>query len=295
MALCLRPGCGRPSWNGKPQEYCSRSCKDRPSSGSAMCARGCPRPSWNGNHGEYCSKTCRDSGVAVPPAVLPLAVLPPALLPPAVVPLAVVPAPPGGTGTVCTQATSEEHAGVMKQFTEKWDQSRGPTPQPRSVWKIRMPRQVFEDYQQMRKNIGTVPCWGSGSNPGNVQRRFHGTKMLCSGQFSGTPCSQGSTGCHACGILSAGFLISRLGTGSGNTGYFGPGHYSTSLPSTAVGYGNVMFLVAVVAGTADIVVNRTTDPLPSGTHSRVANKTTNVDELMVPHDSQMLPLYLMLF
>lgn len=27
--VCARPGCGKPSWNGRPNEYCSRTCRDR--------------------------------------------------------------------------------------------------------------------------------------------------------------------------------------------------------------------------------------------------------------------------
>jgi len=70
-ATCLRPGCGKPTWNGTPGEYCSHSCKGATgkaagsptvSGKAAMCNRpGCGKPSWNGQPSEFCSKTCRDA------------------------------------------------------------------------------------------------------------------------------------------------------------------------------------------------------------------------------------------
>jgi len=32
-ALCARPGCGKPTWNGQPGEYCCRSCRPAPGGG----------------------------------------------------------------------------------------------------------------------------------------------------------------------------------------------------------------------------------------------------------------------
>lgn len=54
--LCLRPGCGKPSWNGQPREFCSKACRKS----TALCAAGCGMPTFNGQIGEYCSRTCRD-------------------------------------------------------------------------------------------------------------------------------------------------------------------------------------------------------------------------------------------
>lgn len=88
-ASCLRHGCGKPSWNGQPNEYCGRSCKaggsapsqapapaaavPRPAPARApaaaapavnaeatKCMRpGCGKPSWNLVSNEYCSRGCR--------------------------------------------------------------------------------------------------------------------------------------------------------------------------------------------------------------------------------------------
>lgn len=110
---CSKPGCGKPTWNGMPNEYCSRTCRtehqqSQPSYGMGqpsygmgqpsygmggqphsqpygqpqsqphggqvgtvsmqpVCLRaGCGKPTWNGLPNEYCSKTCRPAAAAPP-------------------------------------------------------------------------------------------------------------------------------------------------------------------------------------------------------------------------------------
>merc|ERR1712060_566218 len=70
-------------------------------------------------------------------------------------------------------------------------------------------------------------------NPGNVQRRFHGTRCKC--KFNGTLCKDSE--CSTCGIISKGFDMAKLGAWSGNAGHYGGGLYFTSMSSTAKGYG----------------------------------------------------------
>lgn len=66
MPTCIRSGCSRPTWNGQPGKYCSKSCREgRPSSALAgpLCALpGCSRPTWNGQPGKYCSLECKAAG-----------------------------------------------------------------------------------------------------------------------------------------------------------------------------------------------------------------------------------------
>mmetsp|Transcript_92016 Transcript_92016/g.168756 ORF Transcript_92016/g.168756 Transcript_92016/m.168756 type:complete len:801 (-) Transcript_92016:19-2421(-) len=53
--LCARPECMRPTFNGKPGEYCSKSCRYQP-----ICLTpGCGKPTWNGRPNGFCSKECR--------------------------------------------------------------------------------------------------------------------------------------------------------------------------------------------------------------------------------------------
>merc|ERR1712025_635633 len=107
--ICVRPGCGKPTFNGQPGEYCGRRCKaeheddkgggrpmspmpppspavggsrmspappavgsSRMASSKGFCARsGCNKPSWNGQPGENCSKSCK-AGLAGGPAAFPV-------------------------------------------------------------------------------------------------------------------------------------------------------------------------------------------------------------------------------
>lgn len=58
----MTPGCGKPTWNGKPNEYCSKLCKDTGPAAAApalSCARpGCGKPTFNGQPNEFCSRGC---------------------------------------------------------------------------------------------------------------------------------------------------------------------------------------------------------------------------------------------
>mmetsp|Transcript_35786 Transcript_35786/g.44194 ORF Transcript_35786/g.44194 Transcript_35786/m.44194 type:complete len:229 (+) Transcript_35786:83-769(+) len=83
-AVCARPGCGKPTFNGMPNEFCSRKCRagsmpmSGPSASSAapqaayapiapICARaGCNKPTFNGRPNEFCSRACRARGAGVP-------------------------------------------------------------------------------------------------------------------------------------------------------------------------------------------------------------------------------------
>ena len=88
-AICVRPGCGSPSWNGQQNEFCTNSCKNRyppfassiphasatrrtsSAAGVALCIRpNCGSPSWNGQQNEFCSMSCKN-GIQPPPAAIP--------------------------------------------------------------------------------------------------------------------------------------------------------------------------------------------------------------------------------
>merc|ERR1712032_1036419 len=117
--------------------------------------------------------------------------------------------------------------------------------------------EVESRFRAKCEQIGDVPCYRKGRSPGNQQRRFHGTKMKC--RFSGTPCTDRR--CRMCQILRSGFNIEFLSEGSGNDGWFGSGHYTTSKSSTAFGYAKgkmALLLVGVAAGIPDIVTSHTT-------------------------------------
>ncbi|CAJ1397904.1 unnamed protein product [Effrenium voratum] len=194
----------------------------------------------------------------------------------------------------CSVASEDEKSSVQLQFSKKWDTSREPEPSISEIYTIHVSATVQERFTRCCEAIGEVPAYGYGESPGNQQRRFHGTRQICN--FKGQPCD--SEGCSACGIIREGFKLQYISTGSGNRGAFGEGHYATSMSATAKGYGgsqNVVIVTKVAAGKVEIVRQTTTAAIAAGCHSRVAMKSNGVDEIVVPDDAQMLPLFLIRF
>lgn len=278
--LCARAGCGQPAFNGAQGSFCCRGCRD---------GRGC-----------NCALNLAASLATVP-----------------------TPARAGGRSSElewcclprmapssCQQLhpTDQEYTNVLAQFTTKWDATRGAMPGRMTMFRITPDASVSKTFWRKCQSIGSgCGTYGHGKLPGNRQRRFHGSYCTC--QFSGQPCSNAGAGCPVCGIIQNGFGIGFLGNNTGNPGFFGKGHYSTSMSSSAYGFAThgpggaagstpVILVCAVAVGRADIVAatsgSQNTTPLPSGCHSRVVDKSSGVDELMVPEDSQMLPKYMII-
>jgi len=262
VVVCLTPGCGKPTWNGRPNEYCSKGCK---SSGPVtvvavgyLCSSGCGKPTWNGQPGGFCSKACTR----------------------------------GMGGQPGTQVSPAKFKDIENQFTSKWDASRGSCPQIKSIWNVWDP-QLLNKHDQYCQRIGNVPCFGSGVNPGNRQRRFHCTTMKCVDKFQGMPCNDSS--CAVCCIIKTGFLLKFAGKcGSA----WGAGIYSSPTPSYANWVKNrrATFVCSVACGVVDMTDTKAA--LPSGTHSRVASSTTGNpadNELIVFDEAAIVPKYLILF
>merc|ERR1712176_1214485 len=101
-------------------------------------------------------------------------------------------------------------------------------------------------YKAYCEKLGTVKTFHNGTNPGNQQRRFHGTKMKC--DFNGQPCGQQE--CNACSIISKGWSMQYCKPGGA---FFGVGMYCTSSSSASSRYAkqgyhfNGAILVAGVA------------------------------------------------
>lgn len=309
MEICIRPGCGRSAFRNTKGNFCSRGCRDLPAGAPApqtvLCVKpGCGFPAYNGVEGNFCCKSCRRgcSCSCVDSRTLQVAALGPS---PA---RAVDGGGAGGPPASCQQLgpTDSEYQSVMSQLTTKWDTSRMQIPSRMTLFKITVSKIITDLFRQMCTSIGHCTTYGCGKTPGNRQRRFHGTYLRC--QFSGQAC--GNAGCPVCGILLNGFQIAFLGQNTGNGGYFGAGHYSTSSSSSAYGFAQsgqggrsgatLAVLVCVVAvGNAEILQvtsgsQMAAQPKP-GCHSRVIEKSSGVDELMVPDGQQMLPQYLIIF
>jgi len=186
--------------------------------------------------------------------------------------------------TFFSEVSKQEWVSLTDQLKQKWNPAhddRGKPQLPKKIYKIHASATLDAQFQAKSLNVG------------NVRRRAHGTNQLCRDSFSGKLC--GKTSCAACNIMENGFDISFLGKNSGNAGVYGKGHYTTSCFSTAKGYGNVILVCNVAVGKPEVVHGKTKAPIPHGFHSRLINKESGVDEIVVPEDDQMLPSYLMLF
>lgn len=293
---CKRPGCSKPTWNGEPG-YCSKGCKftaEKPPDGAALCVTpGCGKPTWDGKPGGYCSRTCKSNGgtdSARPSRAT------------------------GGDTSFCTAlvAGDPKYDSILKQYTEKWDTSRSQATPVRAIYEITPKKALQETFEECCNKIGNVPVFGYGQNPGNVQRRFHGTRLKC--DFQGTCCQD--SGCSVCRIIEDGFDISKLGCWSGNKGHYGGGIYFTSMSSTAKGYGlnkgggftfgngnwmkpeagSAIFVSLIACGRVETVDDKCTDAVDSSQYeSRKVDKSTGVDELVIFTGEQILVRYLIVF
>jgi len=195
---------------------------------------------------------------------------------------------------------TQKYDSIRKQYVEKWDTNRcHPTP-IRAIYEVSPRGDLFDDFNQCCDKIGNVKCFGHGTNPGNVQRRFHGTRMMCRPGDPWVVCSDSR--CSACRIVEGGFDLSKLGSWSGNKGHYGGGLYFTSMSSTAKGYGldtgrgysfdngnwmdpaagNAVLIVNIACGRVENVKGICSHPLDTGQFdARKVDKPSGADELIV--------------
>uniref|UniRef100_A0A7S0AJ34 NADAR domain-containing protein n=1 Tax=Pyrodinium bahamense TaxID=73915 RepID=A0A7S0AJ34_9DINO len=299
-AICLTPNCGKPTWNFQPGGYCSKFCKqsgqgaqpDNPAPAAPCANPGCGKPSWNGAPGEFCSKTCREAAG-------------------------------GGTGggiahdtrafssgrSRCTllQPGTQKYDSLKNQYEGKWDTSRCPPTPIKAIYEVNQRSDIFNNFHGSCNRIGNVKCFGHGTNPGNVQRRFHGTRMTCRQGDTWQACHDRR--CSACRIVEEGFDLGKLGAWSGNKGQYGGGLYFTSRSSTAKGYGidkgagfsfdngnwmdpragNAVLIVNIACGRVENVKGACTHQLDTSQFdSRKVDKSSGADELVIFDSAQTL-------
>jgi len=283
---CARSGCTKPTWNGAAGEYCGKYCKqldDEDKAPKVKCAKvGCDKPAWNGQPGEYCGKYCRDTDDR---------------------PSSVEELKPG----------DKKYESVKQQYHSKWDASRGTETPIRGIFAVNQSSELTNAFTDKTREFGNGPTFGHGTNPGNVQRRFHGTRIKC--KFKVDLCKDNE--CSICRIIEIGFDMSKLGKWSGNSGHYGGGIYFTSMASTAKGYGlakgysfndgnwmkaeagNALLLVSVACGKVEDVTTQCPgvpdDEWKNNFKSRKIDKGTGVDELVVFDAKQVLVSYLIVF
>eukprot|EP00930_Biecheleria_cincta_P053130 TRINITY_DN3848_c0_g3_i1.p1 TRINITY_DN3848_c0_g3~~TRINITY_DN3848_c0_g3_i1.p1 ORF type:complete len:431 (+),score=34.47 TRINITY_DN3848_c0_g3_i1:52-1344(+) len=361
-ASCARCGCGKPTWNGQWNETCSRSCPGpRVASpvaplpaGSAKC--GCGKPTWNKQWNETCSRSCHGPRLVGPPGVAPPAValcgcgkptwngqwnetcsrscsgprMPHSHPTPGPTP---VPYPTPGPTPVPSLSISRldpnsgKYMDLAKQYQITWDKggkAKMQMPAIKDIWDVTN-YSLKSQFDTRCQQIGNVGTFGKGTSPGNVQRRFHGTKMKCT--FSGSPCNDSS--CGVCGIIKNGFQMKYAIKGKKPSSlFFGRGLYSTSASSSAVRYAKTkttvdgaVFIALVACGKCERLdgSNLTDtrledqDGAPSGCHSRVVDNPHGAksyinlaslhgdpllycdDEVVVFDDDAMLPRYVITF
>lgn len=311
--ICQLDGCTEPTYDGKPG-FCTKEHKDRV---VPLCQfPNCKRSAFRGKPG-FCGTThlnqaramglpCAAAGPQALARAASLQALPAAAAAspqPSLAPLAARTAP----GCELVQPGDAGRQNVWQQFCGKWPAHAGTCPAEAVVtfYKITMPQHVEEAFKARVTGIGDqVPRHGRGQNPGNRQRRFHGTNFKCS--FQGKLCDGAANGdCPGCSILNIGFKQDFIGRNSGNTGRFGQGHYSTATGGTAYGYSKMkgtkpaVLVCCVAVGKADMIQapsgSQNLAAIQPGCHSKVIDKDSGVDELLVPYDDQMLPLWVMVF
>jgi len=215
--------------------------------------------------------------------------------------------------TACTRLSPESDAyqEFHRLFLQKWDTTWWPSvagldvPPPAilEIFSISAGGQAasYRDEQHM---IDLQPGPKEGKRPGNEKRRFHGARITC--DFRGTPCTDPR--CWVCRIVEHGSFGNDHITGSGirfSAGSHtakGQGLSPGNEPPPAnlehfvgVAAGNAVFVADVLLGRPQIVSSHTSAALPAGMHSRIADQTCGVDEIVIYNDAQALPRALILF
>merc|ERR1712217_50951 len=143
----------------------------------------------NGTPGKFCSPTCRVAA----------------------------------TGNKKLTPTDPKYNEIKDQFNETWDTqntSKIGKPTIKAIWELNDVG-IYQKFSTYADRLGPRKLYGKGKNPGNKQRRFHGTSVKCT--FNGTPC--GNKKCKQCCIIAGGWQMKYC---SQKGLMFGKGIYSTS-------------------------------------------------------------------
>jgi len=205
---------------------------------------------------------------------------------------------------------SEAYQQYHRLFIQKWNTKLWPTAGGRDV----SPPRIFaiyeldgephiNTYKSKQKELDRQPGPKQGSQPGNEKTRFHGARIKC--QFEGIPCRDAT--CSVCRIVEQGNFSNDSIEGEM---FFTAGSHSAKGHGLAPGKnpppknlehfvdddaGNAVFVASVLLGTPQIVTAKTKGRLPPGHHSRIADQSTGVDEIIILDEAQALPKALILF
>jgi hypothetical protein len=170
---CARSNCPCTStWNGQPGEHCCRKCAQ----GTPCAGNYHPGQGGGGRGGGGRGGGGRGGGK-------------------------------GGGGGGFQEVDRAKFGELKGQFDAKWLHQGKSHPTIAKIYNVHDAR-LLQEHEQYCTSIdpnGSIPVYGRGKSPGNQQRRFHGTGMMCT--FSGRPC--GDKDCHACSIMASGFKTRR--------------------------------------------------------------------------------------
>jgi len=216
--------------------------------------------------------------------------------------------------TECTllDEKSKLYEDIVWIFQSKWDTTDWMSfdepgefvecPEVHEVWHIEA-EPHFGTYLRKQAEIDTSQGHKHGYAPGNEQMRFHGARIKC--RFNGVPCRD--TTCNVCRIIEDGNFQSssirneiRFERGAHAAKGYGLAPGKNPPPQNMLDFvskdaGNAVFIAAVLLGKPDFVSSFTTDLPSPGSHSRVAERTTGVDEVVIFDPAQAIPRALLLF
>ncbi|TFK49472.1 hypothetical protein OE88DRAFT_1663074 [Heliocybe sulcata] len=284
MAQCAFPGCPKPAFPGGL--YCSRRHRDAAPNQVKICEYPeCGAPVSAGL--AYC---CADHQKAVP-------------------------------GIVRLEQTDAKYQDVLSQFQKKWLHSTN-YPNVQYIFQVLQPRTAVAAYQDYRDEVESRGLFvAKGFEPGNQQRRFHGTKRACSLGNDGSTDLCSFKECCLCGIIKTSFKVSLAGQNNPwhrRPGRFGRGIYTSATSSKANDYSKnlpagrsrskAMLLTRIVVGKGEKVTK--SEPLwkgPSPGYDSIIGEPDpkrkrllpwtglNYDKLVVYKDCAAIPAYLIIY
>jgi len=204
---------------------------------------------------------------------------------------------------------SQTYQDYERHFSQKWDTKSLPIFGGRAVQHPRISgiyqldtENHLSNFKAKQREIDSSADLEPG---GNQKTCFHGARMKCN--FQGTICTDPK--CSVCRVIESGSFACaavadeihfRAGSHSAKGQGLAPG--KTPPPENLehfvdTGAGNAVFIADVLLGNPQIVSERTKGPLPSGTHSRVADRdaSNGVDEIVIFDEAQALPKALITF
>lgn len=289
--LCLLSSCMKPVWrdaSGTPSQYCSKAHRTQHISGNGVpipaqsgyqptpaaapaaplknpCLHCKQREQWQTS--PFCGRGCLGKAQSSAPSLIEI------------------------------PNTHPKFKDVANQFTVKWNTAYAPTPTVRHVYMIMTSAANMKKFENYRDRIEAKNHHKSkGMEPGNQQRRWHGTRRMCKLGDPGNTTLCTNTTCALCNIIRSSFDMKYA-----SQGLFGTGIYTSATPSksdsyiTSTGPLKPILLNKVIVGRGYNLntMNITLTSPPAGFDS-VLGQLAN-DELIVYNNDAIRPAYLIMY